>query len=191
MTDFYSVPGPYAYDPNSGFGITGTATNTTAGLDKGRSYPSVDVVDASDFTQTGGYVVFNFGYENQVGPVRYNRTVGTTGILIDSSFKMTSAVPAGSTVILLYSRAPYVSTDPTTGSFYATASSAGSVTAQKLIREISATGIELDVTVRYPGDRGLGGEGQPTSNNYRLSDVVSVFGGDELDEELSLIKEGE
>jgi hypothetical protein len=49
---------------------------------------------------------------------------------------------------------------------------------------ISAAGIDLDIVTRYPGDRGLGAEGFPTFGNYKVSDIVPVFGRDDIEAEL-------
>jgi hypothetical protein len=68
-----------------------------------------------------------------------------------------------------------------TGAFYLTASNSGLSAARKYITDISATGIDLNINVRYPGDRGLGNEGQPVKSNYKLSDIIEVFGPDNLD----------
>jgi hypothetical protein len=62
------------------------------------------------------------------------------------------------------------------GSFYITDSPAGRIVAEDAVKAAAGAGINVNVTVIYPGDRGLGGEGLPTSGTYKLSDVVGIFG---------------
>ncbi len=188
-----SIPGPFIFDPSGGFEVgTGTGAVTTR-LEKGHQYPSIVLGsgEATTFPDEPGYLVFRFGYSNQVGPVRYLGRLSDDELALDASFVFTATIEAGATIDLVASRAPYVHDAPETiGAFYLTGSSAGRVGAQKLVRDISAAGIELDIEVRYPGDRGLGGEGYPAKDADKLSDKVAVWGGDDLDAELEELRHG-
>jgi hypothetical protein len=81
----------------------------------------------------------------------------------------------------LDSREPYVPEYPDdAGSFYLTGSTSGRLTAETFLEEAVAAGITLNLDVVYPGDRGLGGEGNPTTGDDKLSDVVEVYGQDDV-----------
>lgn len=182
-----TAPGPFTFDTTRGFGISATASVVTTRLDAGRRYSSMGLTpgDAMLFPDAPGYLVFNFGYASQVGPVKYLGRLSDDDLSLDASFAFPETIPEGAPVRLLYSRAPFVPENPAAvGSFYLTASPAGRVAAEAFLRAISAAGIELDVDIRYPGDRGLGGEGRPTRYVDKLSEVTTVFGGDDLDTEL-------
>lgn len=89
-------------------------------------------------------------------------------------------------VTLLAQKGAFVPAHPEqTGAFYLTGSSAGRVAAEASIADAAGSGIQTNVEVRYPGDRGLGGEGLPTSGQARLSDSVEVWAGDEVDAEMA------
>jgi hypothetical protein len=185
-----SIDSCYIFSPKEGVGITGTKSTTSVQLDKGRSYQLVTLASTTAFPDEQGYLVFNWGYEDQVGPVKYLRNTSSTQLQLDPSYKFTKAVPVGSVVNLLETAGPYVpSPAGPVGGFFLTASPSGRVFAEQTLEDISAAGIDLEVTVRYPGDRGLGGEGLPARSNYRLTDAVSVWGGDDLDGELTKAKE--
>jgi hypothetical protein len=75
------------------------------------------------------------------------------------------------------------------GGFYLTASPAGRVAAEKTIRDIAASGIDVQVEIVYPSDRGFGAEGYPAENAPKLSDKVVVYAGDDIDSEIKELKE--
>lgn len=182
------VPGPFSYDVKEGLAITDVATTTDEAFNRGGNYSSVHLtgVDpALDFPDEEGFIVFNFGFANQYGPVRYLGRLGEEDLLLDAALPFQQTVPVGSTVRLLTSREPF-QPEPSAlvGNFYATGTAAGRVAAQNTINDIVAAGKQILVTVLYPGDRGLGAEGYPQRGNYKLSDKVAVWGGDDLDQEI-------
>jgi hypothetical protein len=94
-------------------------------------------------------------------------------------------------VRLLSGRVPFEpAADHLVGNFYVTGTAAGREAARQIINDIVAAGKQVLVTVLYPGDRGLGGEGFPQGGSYKLSDKVSVWGGDELDSEIPAARKG-
>jgi hypothetical protein len=186
-----SFPGPFVYTPNEGVGITGIATTTTVALNQGGQYASLKVTDASNFPDGGGYLSLAFGTKLQVQPLRFLGKISATELILDFSTKMPVSLPIGATVTLLVSKGPYVPTNPEdVGSFYLTASSAGRVAASKMIDEVLASGFEVDKTIQYPGDNGLGGEGLPSEGAQKLSDKVGIWAGDEVDAEVEESRAG-
>jgi hypothetical protein len=185
--------GPFMFDPDGGFGISGTEGTTQVDLEVGQRYALLELGpgEGADFPDEEGWVVFRLGYSNQVGPVKYLGNTGDDTLLLDASFRFPVTVAAGADVILLTTRAPFVPENPeTVGAFYLTAAPSGRVYAESFMRAISASGIDLDVEIRYPGDRGLGGEGLPARRAYKLSDKVEVWGSDDLDAELEAARNG-
>lgn len=185
-------PGPYIWDTTGGFGITGGDSVTTQRLERGAQYSSVNIGanDALNFPNAPGYLVFSFGYKNQAGPVPYLGCLNGSALIIDSKYRFQADIPAGASVILLHGRGPFVPEHPERlGSFYLTDSPSGRIAAQNLIENISAAGIDLTTTVVYPGRRGLGNDGFPTKGNYKLSDVVVVWGPSNPDAEIADLKE--
>lgn len=179
--------GPFIFDPDDGFGLTGTDGTTQDRLEVGQRYALLRLApgEGDDFPDEEGWLVFRLGYSNQVGPVKYLGNTGADTLLLDASFQFPATIEIGSFVTLLETRGPFVPSNPTTvGSFYLTDSPSGRVAAEQTMRDISAAGIELDVEIRYPGDRGLGGEGLPARDARKLSDKVAVWGGSDLDAEL-------
>jgi hypothetical protein len=184
--------GPYSFNTVDGIAVTDTTTATTATYALGGQYALLEVADTSDFPDEPGYVCVGFGYNYQVPAVPYLGVLDPTHLILDFSFRFTAATPVGASVTLLSTKGPYVPTSteaPAEGSLYVTESAAGRLAAQGAIAEAAAAGVNVSVTVTYPGDRGLGGEGDPTSGNYKLSDIVEVFAGDEIDDDVETARE--
>ena len=189
-----TVPGPFSYDVRTGFAITATAGVTDTVFNKGVHYSSMHLTgfdSALAFPDAEGWLVFNFGYANAVGPIRYLGRPSDSDLILDAAVPFSASLPAGASVRLLKGRTPYEpAADRLVGSFYVTGTAAGREAARQIIDDIIAAGKQVLVTVIYPGDRGLGAEGFPQGGNYKLSDVVSVWGGDHLDTEIPAARKG-
>jgi hypothetical protein len=189
-----TVPGPFSYDPRTGLAITETNGTTDTVFNRGVHYSSLHlegVDQALKFPDEEGWLVFNFGYKNQVGPIRYLGRLSDEDLILDAAVPFSSTLMAGATVRLLTGRTPYQpAADHLVGSFYVTGTAAGREAARKIIDDIIAAGKQVLVSVIYPGDRGLGAEGYPQGGNYKLSDKVGVWGGDELDSEIPAARLG-
>ncbi len=72
--------------------------------------------------------------------------------------------------------------DLTNLALHVTAANSGRIIAEKFIDAKAPAGIKLNKTVVFPSDRGLGNEGYPAKDNYKLSEKVEVWGSDNLDE---------
>lgn len=177
-----SIAGPFVYDTQGGVAVTATLSTLTGSFAQGRQYGNVTVADATVFPDAPGWLCFDFGYENQVGPVKYFGKLSNTMLVLDDSFIFPKSVESGVTVTLLSGKAPYSPLNPERyGSFYVTDSPSGRIGAQASILSNSSAGVDITENVIFPGDRGLGGEGWPSKNSYKVSDVVTVWGSSDMD----------
>jgi len=175
----YPEDGPYIFDPGVIYGISGTELTIETEIPRGKGCPPITVTEDLVDLEQQGYLIVDFGYENQVGPVRYFITDPNT-ISFDPAFNFNKEYYTGTKLTIVAQRVPYTP-EGVPNTFWLTASNAGLEAAQKYIRDIHAEGIDLTIDVRYPGDRGLGNEGQPVEHNYKLSDIIEVFGPDDID----------
>ena len=179
------IPGPYMWDTAGGVAVTDKKSAIQSTLSVGHNYGSVDVANAKVFPDAEGWLVFNFGYEGQVGPVKYLGRLSDTTLSLDYGFKFTATVPSGALVTLLASKGTFVPEHPEqVGSFYLTASPAGRVAASAAIDGAVAAGVVVNKTIEYPGSRGLGNEEAPYSGSTKINGVVDVFAGDNIDAEV-------
>lgn len=173
--------GPYIYDTDQIFGFADQELTTVTEIPRGKGCPAITVnEDLSSYESTGALVV-NFGYKDQAGPINYS-VIGTKTLTLDPAFRFKTEFPTGTVLTIVTQKAPYlpgVSTQK--GGLCLTASNAGLAAAKDYINQIAASGLDLIINVRYPGDRGLGNEGFPVEHNYKLSDIIEVFGPDDLE----------
>lgn len=188
-------PGPYLFDPDFGLSVTNTeGTIAVQSLAAGGQYGEVEITLPAGTFPESGYVVFGFGTDLQSSAVKYFSTYKSTGsnikLVIDYSYKFTKDLPIGTVVTLLASRTGF-KPQSLVGAAYLTGSSAGRTAAQASAEAAIAAGVDPNVKIVYPGDRGLGGEGSPVSSANKLSDAVFVWAGDDVDEEVAEARTGD
>lgn len=170
-----TIEGPYLYDAD-GLAVTGITTTTTVAVPKGVRTATLSVASTAGFPDSG-YLVLAFGTSAQSKPIRLIQKINSTSLLIDFGFLPESTYAVGTSVEYLADRNAFVVDGD--AMFYVTASAAGRVAAQVTAQSAAAAGIDVDFTVKYPGDRGLGGEGYPTEatdSEPKVSDVTKIWG---------------
>ena len=177
--------GPHIFDPNAGPAVTGKESSLTVALAGGQHHGFVDVADATIFPDQDGWLAFGFGTKAQTFPVRYHGRLSGTRLKLDFSFLFGVDLPIGTKVCLLKAKGYWLPSDvKAVGGFYVTGSNAGVAAASRMVDEVLAAGLPAEKTIVYPGDRGLGGEGLP-AKAAKVSDKVTVWGSDDLDEDLA------
>ncbi len=163
--------GPYAFDPQNGLDVTSPSTTLATSLAAGHSY--ADVVVAASLPANVQWIVFDFGSAHQAAPVRYLGPISATRMRIEPAFVFPKGVPAGATVTALAQKGPYMPPFGA-GGIYSTPSDAATVEAKRIVLETSGAGLDRSVTIRYPGDRGMGAAG---ATEPKESDRVGVWSG--------------
>jgi hypothetical protein len=173
------VPGPFSYDVKNGLAVsptTGTGKLNQV-INANNQYNSIQLdtsaiaEPALAFPNQIGYIVINYGYKNQVGPIKYLGRFSETAIRIDPGFKFPSTQTVGSSIYWLSSRSPFIPpTNKLLGNFYVTGSAIGRIAAQDTVNNITAAGTDVKITVDYPSDQGLAQEGLSTSDNTTIFD---------------------
>jgi hypothetical protein len=170
--------GPYVFDP-AGLAVTAVETASTATVASGRGISVLPVASTVGFPAAGGYIALGFATKYEVGPVKYLGVLDSNNLSIDRSFVFPKSVPSGYAVTLLAQNTGY---QPTSGAdgFILTDSSAGRVAAEGFVDDSKAAGVNLNAIIVYPGDRGLGGQGDPITG-AQISDKVGIWAGDNVD----------
>lgn len=178
--------GAYVFDPAFGVQVTSMETALTQRISRGVPASYLHVSDASGFAEEG-WVVVNFGYSNTLGPIKHFGPVGTNLLKIDAAFVPSVSIPVGASVIQLAGKGAR-QPPPLSGTLFLTDVSAPRIAASTLVGDMAAAGVEVSINLSYPGDRGLGGEGLRVKGAPRLSLATSVWGGDDLDQELETLR---
>lgn len=151
-----SFLGSYTFNPKSGFPITKTSTTLTEDIFQGELLTVGFGADTSQFPDTQGLLVFEYGSSNQEGPVKYLGRPSSGSLLLDPSYKFKKTHNAGADITLLKSISPYSpKPDGTDYQAYVTGTITGRVEAEALIQSLTASGIFLNIIVVYPQGPGL------------------------------------
>jgi len=164
--------GPYIYNIQQSFTIGAYETTLNENLNS-ISPKVIQVANSSSFPNSFGYLVLDYGSENQEGPIPYIATPSSTTILISPAYTIQQQHFVGANVNFISSDAPVViTTDGSDYPFYITDVVAGRVYAQSLINSVLATGITVVFTILYPSDYGIGKGGTV------YSEISTIWGGD-------------
>ncbi len=148
--------GPYVYDLSQPFVLSDTGTESTAIIspDSGRV---IEVLDSSDFPDEQGFVMIGYGTDKQEGPVPYLARPSNNTILLSPAYRIINTHAVGTEIRFVAQTGP-VSVDKAGADFpaYLTDVVAGRTYAENLVKEVAATGINIVITILYPGDEGLG-----------------------------------
>lgn len=188
LASMKSSDSPYLHDPVNSLAFTETQSTTVQSLEADHRYTSITISSTVGFPDEAGFLVLGLGFDYQVGPVPYLGIGGVGQLLLDPSFIIPIAVPAGATINLA-ARMSDNQMPHGDGDFWLTPSPAGRSACGTDIDSISAGGRTIVKTILYPGDIGLGGAGLPTHGVPRLTDAVSVWGSDDLDTEVAEARE--
>jgi hypothetical protein len=186
-----TMAGPYVFEPRSGIAITNIASTVLGNLFANQKYNTLPLKTSPGLLDATSNVVVGYGTSIQHGPISVLGLQNSSTALIDPNFKFTANIPDGTSVVKLFSLGGYVPSNPqSVGSFYLTSSGDGRQAASAAIDRMVASGVNLTKTVLFPGDRGLGNESKPKLSVAKMSDVVRIFGGDNLDNEIKSIGGG-
>jgi len=164
--------GPYCFDTSKGYLIGGEECNTTQEVNSSSSFV-IQVDSSSPIPDAPGGLIFGFGTENEEGPVPYIARPSTTTLIIDPSYRFENTHAIGTNISLVsqgYAFEP--AKDGTDFPFYITDIVSGRLYAEELIALVTATGINVVITILYPEDVGLGKYHTVNSEKFQ------IWGGD-------------
>jgi len=176
-------------DPTAPYQITNTRLGLNQVLKTGANYSTIQVDSGGTKIENDTWIIIGYGFDYQQGPIKCIGHVSDTEIMVDPSFRFSKDIDPNvlsyaNTDIVIVNRGVYSSNRSFSKEFVLTASNAGREAFLGYINQISATGIYKNIETRYPSDRGLGNEGSLLSGLGKLSNIVEVYGKDDVDEEL-------
>jgi len=165
--------GPYIYDLSQPFVLSDIGTTSTAVISPD-SGMIIQVSDSSYFPDKQGFLVIAYGTDRQEGPIPYLACPSNNTILLSPAYRIVNTHAVGTEVRLVAQTGP-VSVDKSGADFpaYLTDVVAGRVYAEKLVKDVAATGINVVITILYPGDEGLSKFWTP------FSEKVAIWGEDD------------
>ncbi len=166
--------GPYTYDLSQPFVLSHIATTSTSIIDMSTGN-TLNVSNSSNFPDEPGFIIINYGFDNQEGPIPYLGRPSSSSILLSPAYQIKKKHNIGSEIRLI-AQLGTVSVSRTGDDYpsYLTDVVSGRIYAEDLIKEVSSAGINLLITIIYPSDIGLGKAATITSEK------VQIWGGDDL-----------
>lgn len=160
--------GPYTFDITKPYIIGGEECNTTQKIDSNTGL-IITVDDSSDIPDDTGYLVFGFGTSKEEGPVPYIARPSSGSLYLNPSFRFENVHESGTNISLIAQNFAYdVDRDGSDTPFYLTDIVSGRIYAEDLINSLTATGINVVITILYPEDIGLEKWGTETSGKYKV-----------------------
>lgn len=149
-SDITKIVGPYVWDLNAPFTLSADISTLTNEIQAGKVYKLLQT-DTNSIPAGDGYLVFDYGQNNQEGPVRYLYKPAENIIALDPSYTFQRNHVAGSSVVAVSKLGPH--TLDGLGSEYApyvTNPPDARLILQELITSVASAGIFIDFIVRYP-----------------------------------------
>jgi hypothetical protein len=151
-----SFPGSYIFSPKSGLSITRVGTKLNEPLVAGNVKTVIAMQDTSQFPDAEGFLMLNWGEENQEGPIRYLSRPSSGSLLVDASYKFKQDHVTNSSVHLIKDTHPVQpKPDGSSRQAFLTGSASGRLEAEKLIEKLKASGIFLNIILVVPEGPGL------------------------------------
>lgn len=149
--------GSYTFNPKSGFSISQTSAPLGQQINAGQIYSVINTNGpTTDFPNSIGYLVFEYGTSNQEGPVRYLDTPSSETLLLDASYTFKKSHAPNSDVMYLNSTSPAIpNINGLDYATYLTGTGAGLVAVENLANQLAAAGIFLNILIVYPKGPGL------------------------------------
>lgn len=144
------IIGPYVWDISAPFVLS---ADTATAVDEILAGKVVKLLEVSDNTiaDEEGYLVFDYGLNNQEGPVKYLYKATSNIIALDPAYTFQQNHDANCSVIALSHKGPHLLDNH--GSEYApyiTNPPDARVILQNLITSVASAGIFIDFLIRYP-----------------------------------------
>ena len=149
-SEITKIKGPYIWDVNAPFTLGADITTSTNQIIAGRTYKLLSV-DTNNMPEGPGYLVIDYGQNNQEGPIKYLYKAAENILAMDPSYTFQQHHQVGASITVISKLGPHVPT-----SFgneyppYLTNPPDARKLLQDLILSVASAGIFVDFIIRYP-----------------------------------------
>lgn len=149
-SDITKIKGPYIWDLDSAYVLSSYTGPLTNAIKAGQTFKTIDI-GTNNLPSTGGQVIFDFGTENEEGPVRYLFKPSANSIAIDPAYVFQKNHASGSAITAIRKKGPHQMTGKGTEyAPYVTDTAIAREILQDLILSVKSVGIFVEFLVRYP-----------------------------------------
>lgn len=148
--DVSRITGPYVWDLAAPFVLSSNTAQISDAIQAGKIVRLLNIT-SNTIPSTGGFLIFDYGRDNQEGPVRYLYKPTDNTIALDPSYTFKHSHPVDSPIVAISHKGPHqMSTNATEYPPYITDPSEARFILQDLIRSVKSAGIFVNFLVRYP-----------------------------------------
>jgi hypothetical protein len=149
-SDVTKIKGPYIWQLNAPFTLSADTSTTTTDIVAGKTYKLL-TLGSNNIPEGPGYVVLDFGKNNQEGPVKYLYKAAENVIAVDTSYTFQQFHTSGAAIVAVSKFGPHIPTGQ--GNEYppyVTNPPDARKLLQDLIVSVASAGIFIDFIIRYP-----------------------------------------
>jgi hypothetical protein len=145
------IIGPYIWDSGASFVISSMTAQIQEQIFAGNNVRTLNVNAGNNILDEEGFVIFDFGTENEEGPVRMLYKPTDNSVQLDPSYVFQFNHSVNSSITVIRRRGAHI-LDGLGGEYapYITDPATARTILQDLIREVKSVGIFLEYIIRYP-----------------------------------------
>jgi hypothetical protein len=144
------ITGSYMWDKAATFVLSSNKGNSLEAVQAGKIVRLLNI-GANTLSDSGGFVIFNYGRSNQEGPIRYLYKPTPNTLAIDPSYTFKNSHAIGSPIVAISKRGPHqMSGKALEYPAYITDPSEARTILQELIRSVKSAGIFVNFLIRFP-----------------------------------------
>jgi hypothetical protein len=148
--DVSRITGSYIWDQAATFVLSSKKADISDSIQAGKIVRLLNV-GANNLPKDGGFLIFNYGRNNQEGPVRYLYKPTNTTVAIDPSYTFKNTHSVGSSIVAINKKGPHqMSGKASEYPAYITDPSEARTILQDLIRSVKSAGIFVNFLIRFP-----------------------------------------
>lgn len=145
-----NYPGSFIPDTTTGFTVTKDRGTLGQTITAGTIIPTMTMLDASNIPNANGELVFNFGRNNEEGPVEYFGRPNNSTLLISPTYIFQNDHEIGEIVNVSFSPYQEPAIDGSDYSVYLVGITAARVLAQEIVESVTAAGIVIRWIINEP-----------------------------------------
>lgn len=146
------INGPYVWDPlNAPFVLSADTATIEQNIQAGTIIRLLTLDAANTIPATAGFVVFDYGLNNQEGPIKYLYKPSDNTIIVDPSYTFKFNHSIGSAVQLVESMGPHIMSGlGTEYPPYITDPSQARIVIENILESVTSAGIFVNFLINYP-----------------------------------------
>lgn len=144
------ILGPYVWDPQAPFVLSSHTTTSIDAIPAGKNIKLLSVMP-NTIPDEEGYIIVDYGRNNQEGPIRYTYKPTENTLALDSSYVFQYSHSAGCSIVALNNKGSHTASG--LGNEYPpylTNPAEARLAFQELVKSVSSAGIFIDFLIRYP-----------------------------------------